>query len=416
MKKLNEKICLSLLIVIIAISTMFGMINFANNEQKAHETNICIENLANLDLKNTNLQIEMMNSQYKTEVKLHKTKTLFDFIGNKYELIECEPQGYIIYNEKYDVQLEYSANSPSPYLQYKENNYYAGSMQFYHLENNILIHCLTGEIISLDNADSLFSASNRLIESIKRHALDYSISNMSEKIWKYGREFTCVDDSYYFFTMNTRDEIGYQSHWENYEYHGICGYIAAGILTGYFDHCNNYIDKKYFYSSINGEEKYFRKGFHDWYEKEKECTDINDSRTHSGSKKDTFAHMLYVTYGDGNTSTWSARIDSVMKKYFKDKNIKKLKGYSAVIPGNSAIKRNIDRNEPVIIFGNVHDPDDNGEYYNHAIVAYGYCRNGYHLKLYGFLCHYGWANYSQVTVNVFEDNQIGSIYFQYRCR
>lgn len=37
-----------------------------------------------------------MNSEYDTEASINSTKTLYDFAGNTYTLVECAPTGYMI--------------------------------------------------------------------------------------------------------------------------------------------------------------------------------------------------------------------------------------------------------------------------------------------------------------------------------
>ncbi|MBO7402215.1 MAG: hypothetical protein J6U10_04405, partial [Lachnospiraceae bacterium] len=54
-----------------------------------------------------------------------------DFAGNKYTVIECSPEGYMIFCETSGVFVEYSATSLSPYLNRNGDIYYCGPTYYY---------------------------------------------------------------------------------------------------------------------------------------------------------------------------------------------------------------------------------------------------------------------------------------------
>lgn len=71
-----------------------------------------------------------MNSEYDTEASINSTKTLYDFAGNTYTLVECAPTGYMIMCDDSATMVEYSGTSPSPYLGLTNNLYYGGPSYF----------------------------------------------------------------------------------------------------------------------------------------------------------------------------------------------------------------------------------------------------------------------------------------------
>lgn len=87
-----------------------------------------------------------MNLEYDTEASISATKTLYDFAGNTYTLVECSPTGYMIMCDDSATMVEYSGTSPSPYLGLTTNLYYGGPSYFYTLENGTYRHTVTGEI------------------------------------------------------------------------------------------------------------------------------------------------------------------------------------------------------------------------------------------------------------------------------
>jgi len=66
------------------------------------------------------------------EYCISEIKPLYDFAGNLYYAVECEPTGYLIYHVNSGTYAEYSLYCDSPYLAYKDNIYYGVTeTQFY---------------------------------------------------------------------------------------------------------------------------------------------------------------------------------------------------------------------------------------------------------------------------------------------
>ncbi len=106
-------------------------------------------------------QIDKMAQQEKITSKLTtvpdleviKTKELKDFVGNKFILTELSPKGYMIYHPTSGIFVEHSVGTPSPYLGFDGDLYYAGPNEYYYLDSTCgqYKHTIFDEFIAEEN-------------------------------------------------------------------------------------------------------------------------------------------------------------------------------------------------------------------------------------------------------------------------
>lgn len=349
--------------------------------------------------------VKGMNSEYDTEASISSTKTLYDFAGNTYTLVECAPTGYMIMCDDSATMVEYSGTSPSPYFGLTNNLYYGGPSYFYVLENGTYRHTVTGEIFDYSPVVSTYSNDdeqsvdyvanacdemhNDLVADANESALNFietGIMPRKEIIGLYGESWTCINNMAFFSSKINSTQIGYKNG-------GYCGYIAAAMLIGYYDtFIRDCMDDGWLYMSGTGVNRHF---------------------TGYGLVDRLFG------FGNGKTSSTSTTIREAMNAYFRYYGYN-LGSYDMITPffSGTTLKNLIDKNTPSILFGdlgNATRPNGSSaeigpEGGNHAVVVYGYKKGGTGGALYSFLAHYGWSNYSMSTINYKSYSVFGSMY------
>ena len=347
-----------------------------------------------------NMYIEELETQANTllelsgedmiNIQIERISTIYDFAGNEYTLVECNPSGYIIYHNESGVFVEASAVAESPFAECEGEKYFGGPNEYYVKKNvdggTVYSHTKTDEVFCLDEivvyAERSELINDALIENENTTVLNYIDNNQGLDIANpaavtYG-DWTAVMN-YRFFTGMThpgemKDEDG--------DAIPICGYIAAGMLLTYqqVTYGGGVVDSNYYGGSPTF-------GYH---------------------VADTFPEHLYnIGYDLGyGTSTTSVAIHYTVKKYLENRNISATHT-SLYVPfaGNSVIESKILNNRPVIWFGNIsQNSHDNQTNINHAVVVYAY--NYSLLGGYKYLAHFGWEDASMVTFS----GILGSIY------
>lgn len=334
-----------------------------------------------------------MNLEYETNVSRSTIKTLHDFAGNSYTLIECNPTGYMIMCDASATMVEYSSFSPSPYEGLTDNLFYAGPTYFYRCQDGVYVHTITGDIIDTESStlqSTIFDICNEmhqaLVNDANQAALNYinsGIQTRTEIVSLYGTNWTCVNNSAFFRNKTTSAQIGYMNG-------GYCGYIAAGLLIGYYD-------------------TFVRECMPDNY-----MTGSGVNRHFNGSG---FTYELYSCRpNSAGNSTTSTIIRRTLNNYY-DKYGYNMGSYDMITPffSGTTLKNLVNDNTPSILFGSLGPATSpsgatSGDGGNHAVVVYGYKNGGTGGALYSFLVHYGWSGYSMATVNYTSYSVFGSMY------
>lgn len=285
------------------------------------------------------------------------TKTLYDFSGNPYTLVECIPTGYYILSNNSGVYSEYSETSPSPYAGYNTELYYGGPTYYYVKDGDEFHHTLfQSEVLtsveSLEMQQYCEQMNSVLLSKQSDVSLATSNTNSLSPMGSSIPE-VYVPNSSFFSTYLTG--FGYK---ETAAGEGLCGYIAANLVLQY------------------------------WQSRDEFTLPYSSSEISCGELTDD----LYVVGQDlgYSNSTVAWEISNVLNTFCQSKNLPQVAAWGI---GNYGVTSEIDTGRPSILFGNLLTPY--GTYSNHAVVAYGYedVPNG------RFIVHFGWNNYAKVYVD-----------------
>jgi len=343
--------------------------------------------------------VEGMGLDYKVSVQRSELKTLYDFAGNTYTLVECEPTGYMILCDDSATMVEYSGKSPSPYYGFAENLYYGGPTFFYVLQGDTLIHTVTGlQLKYSDVAMPAEKSSTLMHEDLTREKnenalkfIENGIKLDTETVPIYGHNWTVVNNASFFRNKTTYTQMGYVSG-------GYCGYIAANLLVGYYDTFHTSFGFNSNYMTGSGVNRHFTGG----------------GLTNELISVANSIPLLLPKPQNGSTGT---TIRKTMNKFFKNKGVSGTYGsYDMITPffSGTTLKNKVDSDTPSILFGDLGDataPNGNSAPGgNHAVVIYGYKSGGTGGALWSLLAHYGWSGFSESTVNYLHYSVFGGMY------
>lgn len=344
--------------------------------------------------------LNVMNDEYGSDVALGRIKPLKDFDGNDYTLAECTPTGYMIMCNDAGVLMEYSASSPSPYCGEEGALYYGGSGMFFATRGEQLydIFCETYYDVSI--ADDFVASSAELYQSamaekndnIVAYLLGQDIMTRSYSLNLYGKNWTVVDNADFFRNKRTASQMSYYASGST----AYSGYVSASMLLGYYDTFKGY------YGLVNSN---YMTG-----------SGVNRHFCSYNGKSFTEAYLVRLLNENGiNHWSTSTQIRKVMNAYF-DKHGSGLGSYDMIMPFFSGltIKKQIDKNNPVILCGNIESPStpsggqSNSGDNDRAVLVYGYYKKS--ATKYAFLVHYAKAGYSESTINHYSSSTMGSMY------
>lgn len=326
----------------------------------------------------------------KKTLQITQISKISDFDNNTYTLVDCAPNGYMIYHDNSGIFVESSPVVNSPFYGKSGSYKYAGPNEYYIInDNSVCRNVLSGAVVDSTTKTKLVSKSasinQTLIENKNGYILDYinRRSNMSlGKIYELEKEntparsvqvgdWTCVKNYPFFMNLNN---CGYISG-------GKCGYIAAGMLLTYDKICNgkNTVDAVTHYTYSNG------------------AVAINTALPTA-----LYAKGVNLGYG---ASTTSVAIHYTVEAWLADRGIT-VNHTSLYVPiaGNDIVANKIRNNRPTIWFGYINDQTFNSTTGNHAVVVYGY-KYG-QLTGYNFVAHFGWSN----ATEVYFTGILGSVY------
>lgn len=326
------------------------------------------------------IQDKVHSIETNSSLAISAYKSLQDFDGNPYLLIECDPVGYLIYHPESTRFVEYAADSPSPFLDIEGELLYGGPTQYYYKQaDGSYQNTLDKEqILEQEEIKELAPQSKKiqkeLIKQSDTAVLEYTQKKFAPKVMASKLTTTFYITSY--GKLSDLDKCGYMDG-------GVCGYIAAAMMIYYYDVIGHrdVMDDKYYYN-YNGKK-------------------LSSALTQ---------HLLQIGKDLGyGTSTTSVAIHYTVKEYLKRRGITSNTDHtSRYVPlfTSTTIALLLEKNQPVIIFGNLYSPS-HGKHINHAVLAYGYkaTLNGSDMS-FEFIAHFGYDAYRQVTVS----GAYGSIY------
>ena len=183
-------------------------------------------------------------SQTNPNLSIAEIRSLKDFSGNEYVLIECNPTGYLIYHRDSATYSEYSESAPSPFVDVAsdEDIRYVGPTEYYVRMNGVYQNTLWGDIVEAINIDDkvkacvelhekLLSQKNVALLSISKEKNYINHDQMRDQIiiaapQSFG--LTLVPYSTFLSTTN-KYTFGYIELGN-----GVCGYISSNLLLRYW--------------------------------------------------------------------------------------------------------------------------------------------------------------------------------------
>lgn len=353
-----------------------------------------VDNLRNNNKANRKLFVfnsKLAEIKGSKDASISAIKTASDFNGRIYSIIECSPTGYMIYSNDTAVFVEYAINSPSPYLNVHENLYYGGPTFYYQIIENKLIHTIqrsekfdAGYINEFSNSSKLmYEQLSKIkdvptLEYVTEGKSSYSSINLAPITPMAYKIYTGkVKNPEFFRNLSSFGYWGGDKRCPK----GCCGFVGLNMLVAYHDkYKNNNIMDDSFWS--------------------------NSGKTLLKSGDSSLTKYLFNL--DPKASTTSMHIHSVMKQYAKKRRVSV--SHTSLYWGffnDSTVRKKIDRNVPVELFGNMLNVKDYDSKINHTVVAFEYRRStGFLTDKTSYTVHYGWEGYSSVVINI----TIGSMY------
>lgn len=316
----------------------------------------------------TKSRIELLTEQrinsLGVQLTIDKTKTITDFGGNEYALVECAPKGYFIYHIDSGICVEYNINAQSPFINVTGEALYGGPTYYYEKESGVYTHTVLDS--TLDNlaiADITKQCKEWNAELLA--CADMSTANYIRGTSNNVPALTSSSNTNYWVSYRTfftsaKSNFGYKSG-------GYCGYIAANLILRYWDNRGT-IDLPSYSSPLKLTEE-----------------------------------LISIGEDDYGSSTWAANISSIINTYCENHSLPKEANWAV---GVFNVTSEIDNKRPVILFGSL----DNYNAGNHAVVVYGY--NEYENPgYYTYVCHFGWnSNSTNDYTSVHVCGATGSIF------
>lgn len=354
-KKLTHKhVCFSLLIalllqLILPCSVAAGTITIPKGDQTIAEAELFVYNS----------MIHSLNES----LRITNIRSINDFAGNKFTLIETSPSGYFIFHNASGIFVEYSDSGTSPYLEASSSAQliYGGPTFYYIIENGSYVHTMLNETISLSRTSEYAKACNSRVKElmdskdknistfISSHDSAVVDSTIATRYERNSAGYTYVPNGYQFFAEDNANTFGYVDG-------GYCGYIAANMILRYWDD-------------------------------QGELTLASNYTSSSGLAAARLTNYLIAIGEDdlgfsGGTVPW--QIADVLDAFCSQYRITADYGYSPLATG---IKSEIDSGFPVILFGQL-APAPSSSVSMHAVTVYGYYEDSS-----GFvyeIAHFGW--------------------------
>lgn len=305
-------------------------------------------------------------------VRVSDIKTAYDFCGNEYKVIECEPTGYFIMVPESGMLTEFSCTSDSPYSAYtNEKMFYAGPTYYYVLTSeqneDVFMHTIeTDSYLTRSTVDSFRKKCEEIYTEYRSMvvplARKYFLGDINEENLLMGLEDNHSANPSPLYMPNAS---WFTSHSSGFGYvsGGCCGYIAANLLLKYWHHSVGAISLPSNHATINS-------------------TVLTNNLLSIGSS---------LGYG---YSLYASNLKNIMNQYLSTNNVAGSATY-ALFAYN--VYNELNNNRPVVLFGSLYDPQNPSSNTNHAVVAYSYyyASDGYLT----FRCHYGWNGYANISVS-----------------
>lgn len=148
-----KKVLMSMVLVAILVLSLVQTA-FADAIIVSDNGNVLIDGQEMLFKGKATLLTEFLIQEENADLQISKLRSLSDFSGNKYTLIECEPTGYYILHNESGQYIEFSNESLSPYLDCQGELIYGGPTYYFTqaTEDNAYLNIMDKETICINNS------------------------------------------------------------------------------------------------------------------------------------------------------------------------------------------------------------------------------------------------------------------------
>lgn len=350
-------------VTILALSTNNYFDNKKINNLSNNEVDLKItQNIRRLNSNNYQIPtlqynkiLDVVEEKLGSEITINNIRKVYNM---DYELayycVEASPSGYLIYDIDLEDKLEYSILGESPYLGITGNAIYVGPGNYFELNGNQLKNIMENTILTTTSVNSL-KETESIIETNKEQYIQEQqtqISPMSSSL-NPPYPLTYVVDGYWYFQNLVN------LYYPNLE--GTCGIIALEMVLGYYDSYKNdnvVIESQDYITFDDETDPYY------FYE----SPGVNyDFYT-------TIANINLDLYGRKAINGFESI--QTLEVYFSEYNPYNI-DFDYVYSASSSSQANalevkgcIEEGMPVIV--NFYGYYTNGDYINHAAVAYMY--------------------------------------------
>lgn len=350
-------------VTILALSTNNYFDNKKINNLSNNEVDLKItQNIRRLNSNNYQIPtlqynkiLDVVEEKLGSEITINNIRKVYNM---DYELayycVEASPSGYLIYDINLEDKLEYSILGESPYLGITGNAIYVGPGNYFELNGNQLKNIMENTILTTTSVNSL-KETESIIETNKEQYIQEQqtqISPMSSDL-NPPYPLTYVVDGYWYFQNLVN------LYYPNLE--GTCGIIALEMVLGYYDSYKNdnvVIESQDYITFDDETDPYY------FYE----SPGVNyDFYT-------TIANINLDLYGRKAINGFESI--ETLEVYFSEYNPYNIE-FDYVYSASSSSQANalevkgcIEEGMPVIV--NFYGYYTNGDYINHAAVAYMY--------------------------------------------
>ena len=197
--------------------------------------------------------VERRNANFSDKI-ISNVKQLSDFSGNTYYIVEFEPFGYIIFDNRFTAILELNAWAESPYLNKYYGLIYAGATQYYikptiqpRNGDSLFVHAVLGTELVVsptelkllqDASDSMYEAISKSVEATLHEEAALKESNGVAPLAIHRR----IVDLNQWWIITGADTGGFNQG-------GNCGYVGAALVVWYHRQASITVVKPYFYDN-----------------------------------------------------------------------------------------------------------------------------------------------------------------------
>lgn len=365
-----KKSRLAVIISVVLVFTIFLQLSVGAvvSLQTTREKNVRFENL---------IYAQIAEISYSTR-EISAIKTLYDFSGNVYTLVELIPIGYMIFHDASGLFVEIGLDSPSPFLGEYRNLFYGGPSFYFVLDGTLLSHTIVESEFDVAQIQGFSATTSKMneyllgisdrtvVRYIRYGVLPQNVTSIEELVSV--EVLSGVINSPMSTTFHVPGAWGIQELRTNAQMGflagGNCGYIAAGMLMLWHRNVinTNFITSTFLVTHVNGLISF---------------------------RNADFTRHLISNHGSGGNST-AFSISGTLNSYMRARGFRYVAPIH-VVPTTASIIRNLNEHRsPYILFGSLEDPSG-GNKVNHAVLVYGHSNNM-------LIAHFGWEGFSNVFV------------------